>query len=60
MKGKFRAHLSFLKWFKKFFFANERQGIGSYNPVEARNGQDIAVVDIPVKSSKPWRSSHYG
>lgn len=59
VKGKFRASFSFLKWFKKFFFANERQGSEPYNPVEARNGQDIAVMDIPVKSSKSWRSSYY-
>uniref|UniRef100_A0A673MLA1 DNA (cytosine-5-)-methyltransferase n=1 Tax=Sinocyclocheilus rhinocerous TaxID=307959 RepID=A0A673MLA1_9TELE len=48
LTGKFRANFTFLKWFKKFFFVNERRG-KEYNPVEARNGQDIVQVDDPVK-----------
>uniref|UniRef100_A0A671MUK1 DNA (cytosine-5-)-methyltransferase n=1 Tax=Sinocyclocheilus anshuiensis TaxID=1608454 RepID=A0A671MUK1_9TELE len=54
LTGKFRANFTFLKWFKKFFFANERRG-KEYNPVEARNGQDIVQVDDPVKSPKSWK-----
>uniref|UniRef100_A0A8C2KQK4 DNA (cytosine-5-)-methyltransferase n=1 Tax=Cyprinus carpio TaxID=7962 RepID=A0A8C2KQK4_CYPCA len=42
LTGKFRPNFTFLKWFRKFFFANERKG-REYNPVEARNGQDIHV-----------------
>lgn len=45
-----------MKWFKKFFHANERQG-RDYNPVEARNGQDIVHVD-DTKSPKSWKSPH--
>uniref|UniRef100_A0A8C1TMJ0 DNA (cytosine-5-)-methyltransferase n=1 Tax=Cyprinus carpio TaxID=7962 RepID=A0A8C1TMJ0_CYPCA len=55
LTGKFRPSFTFLKWFKKFFFANERQG-REYNPVAARNGQDIVQVDDPVKSPKSWRT----
>ncbi|XP_055024179.2 DNA (cytosine-5-)-methyltransferase 3 beta, duplicate a isoform X1 [Misgurnus anguillicaudatus] len=51
VKGKFRASFTFLKWFKKFFFANEKPVSKVYNPVEARNGQDIALVDFP----KSWK-----
>ncbi|XP_016415193.1 uncharacterized protein LOC107745754 isoform X1 [Sinocyclocheilus rhinocerous] len=54
LTGKFRANFTFLKWFKKFFFVNERRG-KEYNPVEARNGQDIVQVDDPVKSPKSWK-----
>ncbi|XP_026104912.1 DNA (cytosine-5)-methyltransferase 3A-like isoform X1 [Carassius auratus] len=55
LTGKFRPNFTFLKWFKKFFFANERRG-REYNPVEARNGQDIVQVDDPVKSPKSWKN----
>uniref|UniRef100_A0A8C1FEE1 DNA (cytosine-5-)-methyltransferase n=2 Tax=Cyprinus carpio TaxID=7962 RepID=A0A8C1FEE1_CYPCA len=48
LTGKFRPNFTFLKWFRKFFFANERKG-REYNPVEARNGQDIVQVDDPLK-----------
>ncbi|KAG1933029.1 DNA (cytosine-5)-methyltransferase 3B [Pimephales promelas] len=46
-----------MKWFKKFFCANENQG-REYDPVEARNGQDIVHVDDAVKSPKSWKSLH--
>ncbi|XP_059359701.1 DNA (cytosine-5-)-methyltransferase 3 beta, duplicate a isoform X4 [Carassius carassius] len=55
LTGKFRPNFTFLKWFRKFFFANERQG-REYNPVEARNGQDIVQVDEPVKSPRSWKN----
>lgn len=57
LTGKFRPNFTFMKWFKKFFYANERQG-REYNPVEARNGQDIVHVDEAVKSPKSWKSPH--
>uniref|UniRef100_A0A8C2KTR5 DNA (cytosine-5-)-methyltransferase n=1 Tax=Cyprinus carpio TaxID=7962 RepID=A0A8C2KTR5_CYPCA len=55
LTGKFRPNFTFLKWFRKFFFANERKG-REYNPVEARNGQDIVQVDDPVKSPRSWKN----
>ncbi len=55
LTGKFRPNFTFLKWFRKFFFANERQG-REYNPVDARNGQDIVQVDEPVKSPRSWKN----
>lgn len=57
LTGKFRPNFTFVKWFKKFFHANERQG-REYNPVEARNGQDIVQVEDAVKSPKSWKSPH--
>ncbi|XP_067269947.1 DNA (cytosine-5-)-methyltransferase 3 beta, duplicate a isoform X3 [Pseudorasbora parva] len=57
LTGKFRPNFTFMKWFKKFFSANERQG-REYNPVEARNGQDIVQVDDAVKSPKSGKSPH--
>ncbi|KAK7135884.1 hypothetical protein R3I94_014533 [Phoxinus phoxinus] len=57
LTGKFRPNFTFMKWFKKFFHANESQG-REYNPVEARNGQDIVQVDDAVKSPKSWKSPH--
>ncbi|XP_043103315.1 DNA (cytosine-5-)-methyltransferase 3 beta, duplicate a [Puntigrus tetrazona] len=56
LTGKFRPNFTFLKWFRKFFFANERQG-REYNPVEARNGQDIVQIDEPVKSPRSWKNA---
>uniref|UniRef100_A0A672L809 DNA (cytosine-5-)-methyltransferase n=1 Tax=Sinocyclocheilus grahami TaxID=75366 RepID=A0A672L809_SINGR len=55
LTGKFRPNFTFLKWFRKFFFANERQR-REYKPVEARNGQDIVQVDEPVKSPRSWKN----
>ncbi|RXN23285.1 DNA (cytosine-5-)-methyltransferase 3 duplicate a isoform X1 [Labeo rohita] len=55
LTGKFRPNFTFLKWFKKFFLANEKQG-REYNPVEARSGQDIVQVDDPVRSPKSWKT----
>uniref|UniRef100_A0A8C1UR13 DNA (cytosine-5-)-methyltransferase n=1 Tax=Cyprinus carpio TaxID=7962 RepID=A0A8C1UR13_CYPCA len=55
LTGKFRPNFTFLKWFRKFFFANERKG-REYNPVEARNGQDIVQVDDPLKSPRSWKN----
>ena len=57
LTGKFRPNFTFMKWFKKFFHVNERRG-RDYNPVEARNGQDIVHVDDAVKSPKSWKSPH--
>ncbi|XP_048065483.1 DNA (cytosine-5-)-methyltransferase 3 beta, duplicate a isoform X1 [Megalobrama amblycephala] len=57
LTGKFRPNFTFVKWFKKFFHANEKQG-REYNPVEARNGQDIVQVDDAVKSPKSWKSPY--
>ncbi|XP_066500804.1 DNA (cytosine-5-)-methyltransferase 3 beta, duplicate a isoform X2 [Hoplias malabaricus] len=37
--GKFGENFTFLKWFRKFFQANNTGQV--YNPVEARNGQQI-------------------
>ncbi|XP_051510104.1 DNA (cytosine-5-)-methyltransferase 3 beta, duplicate a isoform X2 [Myxocyprinus asiaticus] len=57
-KGKFRSTFTFLKWFKKFFLANEGHE-RLYNPVEARDGQDIVLVDNEVfRSPKSWKSLH--
>ncbi|XP_055747833.1 uncharacterized protein LOC129829871 isoform X2 [Salvelinus fontinalis] len=39
INGKFQPNFIFLKWFKKFFQANLAGQV--YNPVEARQGQDI-------------------
>jgi len=57
LTGKFRPNFTFVKWFKKFFHANERQG-REYNPVEARNGQDIVQVDDAVRSPKSWKGPY--
>ncbi|CAB1329908.1 unnamed protein product [Coregonus sp. 'balchen'] len=39
INGKFQPNFVFLKWFKRFFRANLAGQV--YNPVEARQGQDI-------------------
>uniref|UniRef100_A0A4W5KQ26 DNA (cytosine-5-)-methyltransferase n=1 Tax=Hucho hucho TaxID=62062 RepID=A0A4W5KQ26_9TELE len=39
INGKFQPNFVFLKWFKRFFQANLAGQV--YNPVEARQGQDI-------------------
>uniref|UniRef100_A0A8C7FKN9 DNA (cytosine-5-)-methyltransferase n=1 Tax=Oncorhynchus kisutch TaxID=8019 RepID=A0A8C7FKN9_ONCKI len=39
INGKFQPNFIFLKWFKRFFQANLAGQV--YNPVEARQGQDI-------------------
>nr|AYE92132.1 DNA (cytosine-5-)-methyltransferase 7 [Gobiocypris rarus] len=57
LTGKFRPNFTFMKWFKKFFIANERKG-REYSAVEARNGQDIVQVDDAVKSPKSGKSPH--
>uniref|UniRef100_A0A4W4GCE5 DNA (cytosine-5-)-methyltransferase n=1 Tax=Electrophorus electricus TaxID=8005 RepID=A0A4W4GCE5_ELEEL len=40
--GKFKPNFAFLKWFKKFFQTNLTGQV--YSPVEARNGQEIALA----------------
>uniref|UniRef100_A0A4W4G9J5 DNA (cytosine-5-)-methyltransferase n=1 Tax=Electrophorus electricus TaxID=8005 RepID=A0A4W4G9J5_ELEEL len=54
--GKFKPNFAFLKWFKKFFQTNLTGQV--YSPVEARNGQEIALAR-PLQSpqvSKALRS----
>ncbi|KAL6458865.1 hypothetical protein MHYP_G00323370 [Metynnis hypsauchen] len=54
-KGKFSANFTFLKWFRKFFQANLNGQV--YNPVEARNGQEIATASLnSPQSSKVLRN----
>uniref|UniRef100_A0AAR2IL56 DNA (cytosine-5-)-methyltransferase n=1 Tax=Pygocentrus nattereri TaxID=42514 RepID=A0AAR2IL56_PYGNA len=54
-KGKFSANFTFLKWFRKFFQANLNGQV--YNPVEARNGQEIATASLnSPQSSKDSES----
>lgn len=57
LSGKFTPNFTFLKWFKKFFHANQKQG-REYNVYEARNGQEIVQVDDAVKSPRPLKSSY--
>ncbi|XP_060787948.1 DNA (cytosine-5-)-methyltransferase 3 beta, duplicate a isoform X3 [Neoarius graeffei] len=53
--GKFRCNFNFLKWFRKFFQANMNGQ--EYNPVEARNGQEIAHSQLNYRSAKRSKSS---
>ncbi|XP_076859796.1 DNA (cytosine-5-)-methyltransferase 3 beta, duplicate a isoform X2 [Brachyhypopomus gauderio] len=55
--GNFKPNFAFLKWFKKFFQTN--LNAQTYNPVEARKGQEIALARPSLKSphvSKALRS----
>ncbi|KAF7663583.1 hypothetical protein LDENG_00205980 [Lucifuga dentata] len=45
LNGTFKSNFDFLKWFRAFFTANvknENLKNGDYDPVKARNGQDIS------------------
>ncbi|TSW62381.1 DNA (cytosine-5)-methyltransferase 3B [Bagarius yarrelli] len=53
--GKFRCNFVFLKWFRKFFQANLTGQV--YNPLEARNGQEIAHTQLNFKSFSRSKSS---
>uniref|UniRef100_A0A8C7Q3Z4 DNA (cytosine-5-)-methyltransferase n=1 Tax=Oncorhynchus mykiss TaxID=8022 RepID=A0A8C7Q3Z4_ONCMY len=46
INGKFHPNFIFLKWFKRFFQANLAGQV--YNPVEARQGQDIQPARFRV------------
>uniref|UniRef100_A0A3B3RNQ8 DNA (cytosine-5-)-methyltransferase n=1 Tax=Paramormyrops kingsleyae TaxID=1676925 RepID=A0A3B3RNQ8_9TELE len=54
VKGKFQDNLAFLKWFRNFFKDNYCSQ--TYNPTEAREGQDI----LPVKpaTTSPQKTKH--
>ncbi|MCJ8734989.1 hypothetical protein PDJAM_G00241590 [Pangasius djambal] len=53
--GKFRSNFTFLKWFRKFFQANMTGQV--YNPLEARNGQEIAHAQPNLQSPQRSKSS---
>ncbi|KAK3566403.1 hypothetical protein QTP86_032283 [Hemibagrus guttatus] len=53
--GKFRPNFTFLKWFRKFFQANLTGQ--EYNPLEARNGQEIAHAQPNLQSPQRSKSS---
>uniref|UniRef100_A0A4W5NFT6 DNA (cytosine-5-)-methyltransferase n=1 Tax=Hucho hucho TaxID=62062 RepID=A0A4W5NFT6_9TELE len=48
MNGRFQSNFVFLKWFKRFFQANLVGQV--YNPVEARQGQEIQPARPPLRS----------
>ncbi|CAB1336523.1 unnamed protein product [Coregonus sp. 'balchen'] len=48
INGRFQPNFVFLKWFKRFFQANLAGQV--YNPVEARQGQDIQPARPPLRS----------
>uniref|UniRef100_A0A8C7JDU9 DNA (cytosine-5-)-methyltransferase n=1 Tax=Oncorhynchus kisutch TaxID=8019 RepID=A0A8C7JDU9_ONCKI len=48
MNGRFQPNFVFLKWFKRFFQANLVGQV--YNPVEARQGQEIQPARPPLRS----------
>uniref|UniRef100_A0A8C7FLN1 DNA (cytosine-5-)-methyltransferase n=1 Tax=Oncorhynchus kisutch TaxID=8019 RepID=A0A8C7FLN1_ONCKI len=48
INGKFQPNFIFLKWFKRFFQANLAGQV--YNPVEARQGQDIQPAILRLHS----------
>ncbi|XP_014002150.1 DNA (cytosine-5)-methyltransferase 3A isoform X1 [Salmo salar] len=48
INGKFQPNFIFLKWFKSFFQANLKGQV--YNPVEARQGQDIQPARFRFRS----------
>ncbi|XP_059583595.1 microtubule-associated protein RP/EB family member 3 isoform X1 [Alligator mississippiensis] len=54
VKGKFQDNFEFIQWFKKFFDANYDGK--EYNPLLARQGQDVAPAANPV----PQRTSPTG
>ncbi|XP_063009354.1 microtubule-associated protein RP/EB family member 3 isoform X2 [Melospiza melodia melodia] len=54
VKGKFQDNFEFIQWFKKFFDANYDGK--EYNPLLARQGQDVAPPPNPV----PQRTSPTG
>ncbi|XP_046518099.1 microtubule-associated protein RP/EB family member 3 isoform X2 [Equus quagga] len=54
VKGKFQDNFEFIQWFKKFFDANYDGK--DYNPLLARQGQDVAPPPNPV----PQRTSPTG
>ncbi|XP_075563779.1 microtubule-associated protein RP/EB family member 3 isoform X2 [Pelecanus crispus] len=54
VKGKFQDNFEFIQWFKKFFDANYDGK--EYNPLLARQGQDVAPSPNPV----PQRTSPTG
>ncbi|XP_017324033.1 DNA (cytosine-5-)-methyltransferase 3 beta, duplicate a isoform X3 [Ictalurus punctatus] len=60
--GKFKPNFAFLKWFRKFFQANMTGQV--YNPLEARNGQEIAHAQpnfqSPQRSKSPTNLSMSG
>ncbi|XP_056319640.1 DNA (cytosine-5-)-methyltransferase 3 beta, duplicate a isoform X2 [Danio aesculapii] len=59
LSGKFRPNFTYLKWFKKFFHANVKQGM-VYNAYEARDGQEIVQVDDVMKSPRSHESGRVG
>uniref|UniRef100_A0A8C8I4A8 DNA (cytosine-5-)-methyltransferase n=1 Tax=Oncorhynchus tshawytscha TaxID=74940 RepID=A0A8C8I4A8_ONCTS len=57
MNGRFQPNFVFLKWFKRFFQANLVGQV--YNPVEARQGQEIQPARPPLRSPQGLgRKSH--
>ncbi|XP_030642683.1 microtubule-associated protein RP/EB family member 3a [Chanos chanos] len=56
VKGKFQDNFEFVQWFKKFFDANYDGK--EYDPVQARQGQDVAPPPNPGEhiSHKPKRT----
>uniref|UniRef100_A0A3P9AME2 DNA (cytosine-5-)-methyltransferase n=1 Tax=Esox lucius TaxID=8010 RepID=A0A3P9AME2_ESOLU len=46
--GKFQPNFVFLKWFRRFFQTNLAEQV--YNPLEARQGQDIQPARPPLRS----------
>lgn len=55
IRGKFRCTFSFLKWFRKFFQANKSERV--YNPLMARNGQEITHAQPNLQSPQGSKSS---
>ncbi|KAF4072265.1 hypothetical protein AMELA_G00261170 [Ameiurus melas] len=53
--GKFKPNFTFLKWFRKFFQANMTGQV--YNPLEARNGQEIAHAQPNFQSPQRSKST---
>ncbi|XP_060931196.1 DNA (cytosine-5-)-methyltransferase 3 beta, duplicate a [Limanda limanda] len=49
-KGDHKSNIKILKWFKAFYIANVKDCKG-YDPVQARDGQDISPVVAPPPSA---------
>ncbi|KAM8864274.1 DNA (cytosine-5-)-methyltransferase 3 beta, duplicate a isoform 2-T2 [Spinachia spinachia] len=50
IQGEFRAHFELLKWFKRFYTTNDQNK--KYDPVKARNSQEISPILVPHKLPK--------
>ncbi|KAL6119361.1 uncharacterized protein ACO6RY_03947 [Pungitius sinensis] len=50
IQGDFKAHFDLLKWLKRFYTTNDQNK--KYDPVKARNSQNIIPILVPHKLTK--------